>query len=553
MTNLFRLLQIMSVIAKYRLDELIPDLPGSGAAKKLLWLNPFRWFAKTSSEKHTRLRLAMEELGPVFIKLGQMLSTRKDLLTDEVADDLAKLQDQIPPFSSDEAVAIIEKELGKPIAQLFSSFNCNPLASASVAQVHAGTLNDGAEIVVKVIRPDIEKTIRRDVKLMAFFARLVERLWPEIKRFHPLEVVKQYEEVILGELDLSREASNTIRLKKNFENSDLLYVPQVYWDLTATNVMVMERIYGERVDDVEAMRQRGVNFEILAERGVEIFFTQVFRDNFFHADMHPGNIFVDTTNPEEPVYIAIDCAIVGTLSREERSLLARQLMAVLNQDYEQVALLLIDAGWVPKHTRASEFGQALRTVCDPIFEKPLNQIEFGPILIRLFRTARRYEMQALPQFVLLEKTLLHIEGLGRQLYPELDIWAIGRPLLEQWIREQMGPEAIMNELKRSVPAWLEHLPNLPQLAYDTLNQIKRQGDNQAAQAEQLRDLQLKLHRAKRKDYASIALGTTALVGAFLMSSGHLELPVISGMPMQSWILGVIGLGLVVPRLFGRTS
>ena len=552
MTSLFRLLQIIRVIAKYRLDELIPDLPGSGVVKKLMLLIPYRWFAPTQTEQYARLRLAMEELGPVFIKLGQMLSTRKDLLADDIADDLAKLQDQIPPFSSEDAVAIIEKELGKPIAQLFASFNRNPLASASVAQVHAGTLSDGAEIVVKVIRPDIEKTIRRDIKLMKFTAGLIERLWPELARFHPLAVVKEYEEVIFGELDLTREAGNTVQLKKNFSNSPLLYVPQIYWELTATNVMVMERIYGVRVDDVETLKQRGVDFEILAERGVEIFFTQVFRDNFFHADMHPGNIFVDTTNPEEPVYIAIDCAIVGTLSREERFLLARQLMAVLNQDYEQVALLLIEAGWVPKHTRASEFGMALRTVCDPIFEKPLDQIEFGPILIRLFRTARRFEMQALPQFVLLEKTLLHIEGLGRQLCPELDIWAIGRPLLEQWIREQMSPEAVMKELKRSVPAWLEHLPNLPQLAYDTLNQIKRQRESQEEQAEQLRRLQIKLYQARRKDYASILIGTTAIAGAFLMGSGHLELPALTGTPIQSWLLGIIGLGLVIPRLFGRS-
>jgi len=552
LTSLFRLFQILRVFAKYRLDELIPDVPGSSIVKKLFLLSPFRWFAPRQEEKYVRLRLAMLALGPVFIKLGQMLSTRKDLLEDDITNDLAKLQDQVPPFESSKAIAIIEKELGQSIGQLFATFESTPLASASVAQVHAGTLRSGEDIVVKVIRPDIHKVINRDIKLMKWVAGVAERLWPDLKRFHLLTVVEEYEETILGELDLTREAGNTVKLRKNFENSPLLYVPEVHWELTSMNVMVMERIYGVCVTDIDEMRRRGVNFETLAERGVEIFFTQVFRDNFFHADMHPGNIFVDTSDPENPVYIAIDCAIIGSLGRDEQFLLARQLLALLNQDYELVARLLIDAGWVPKHTRAHDFGVALRIVCEPIFEKPLDQIEFGPILVRLFRTARRFEMQALPQFVLLEKTLLHIEGLGRQLYPQLDIWAIGRPLLEQWIRAQMGPDAILKELKRNAPGWIEHLPNLPQLAYETLNQIKRQGESQAEQTAQLQQLHSKLYQARRKDYASVFIGTTALVGAILTSSGHLEMPALSSMPLQSWLLGLIGLGLVIPRLFGRT-
>ncbi len=545
MRRLARLLTIYTVLARYRLDQLLPDHAAGRLLKLLIRLHPAAWGASTDAHPWARARLAMEQLGPVFIKFGQLLSTRHDLLPETAIEDLSNLQDNVPPFSEQAAFDIIERELKAPVARLFGTLERKPLASASVAQVHAGTLPDGREIVVKVIRPGIERVVARDLDLLLTGARWLQRLGPETRRFHPVQVVTDYRHILLGELDLGQEAANGAQFRRNFAGSGLLYVPEIHWQLSTNKVLTMERVYGVPVSDIHSMQAAGVNLEYLSELGVEIFFTQVFRDNFFHADMHPGNVMVDIRDPDNPRYLSLDCAIVGTLSKAERFLLARQLMALLDKDYEQIALLMVEAGWVPPHTRIHEFQNALRTVLEPVLERPLHEIEFGPILIRLFQTARRFEMQALPQFVLLEKTLIHVEGLGRRLYPELDIWAIGRPLLEQWLRDQIGPGAIMQTIKRNGPALIEQIPHIPKLAWDALQEMRTLSKNQQALLQQVEERQLRL---RRRDRALTLLGLIGLGLGLLWAVQPQWVPDWSQTPAGAWIVGGIGLGLLLSRL-----
>jgi ubiquinone biosynthesis protein len=480
-----------------------------------------------------RLRCALEELGPVFIKFGQLLSTRRDLLPDEAMGELQKLQDQVPPFPDAEAIAAIETALGQPVERLFARFDRTPLAAASVAQVYTARLHEGDEVVVKVLRPEIEPIVQRDLALLLTGARILERCFPPVRRFHPVEVVTDYQHILLGELDLGQEAANAAQFRRNAEHSGLLYVPDIYWPYCRRNILVMERVYGVPVSAIETMQAAGVDLQELAEVGVEIFFTQVFRDNFFHADMHPGNVMVDIRDPARPRYLSLDCAIAGSLSRSERFLLARQLMAVLDRDYEQIALLLVQAGWVPNTTPIQPFAQALRSVLEPVIEKPLHNIEFGPILMRLFQTARRFDMHALPQFVLLEKTLIHVEGLGRQLYPELDIWTVGRPLLEGWIRDQVGPGALMQLVKRHAPGLIEQAPQLPALAWEALSELKSFNQNQQRILHQHR-MQLRQDRLRWL----AGLGVIAL--ACLWAIDPEWWPQWNAVPWQAWTLGVLG-------------
>lgn len=487
----------------------------------------------------------MEQLGPVFIKFGQLLSTRHDLLPEEAIADLSNLQDNVPPFGEQAAFDIIERELKGSIDDLYGSLERTPLASASVAQVHAGTLHDGREIVVKVIRPGIEKLVEQDLALLLTGADWLEKLAPETRRFHPVQVVKDYRHILMGELDLGQEAANAAQFRRNFEDSPLLYVPDIYWNLSTSKILTMERVFGVPVSDTESMRQAGVSMEHLSEIGVEIFFTQVFRDNFFHADMHPGNVLVSLKDPQNPQYISLDCAIVGTLSKEERFLLARQLMALLDKDYEQIAILMVEAGWVPAHIRIQEFQNALRTVLEPVLERPLHEIEFGPVLIRLFQTARRFEMQALPQFVLLEKTLIHVEGLGRQLYPELDIWEIGRPLLEQWIRDQIGPSAIMQTVKRNAPALIEQIPHIPKLAWDALQEMRKLSENQQKLLQQVEQRHL---GQMRRDRIITLLGLIGLGTGITWAINPDWLQNWQQVPLGAWISGGVGVTLLMTRL-----
>ncbi len=546
MKRVLRLLTIWSVFARHRLDQLLPEHhAATGLLKLIVRLHPAAWGASTTADPWARLRMALEQLGPMFIKFGQLLSTRHDLLPEAAIAELSCLQDRVPPFDEQAAIDIIEAELKHPVQELFGSLERKPLASASVAQVHAGTLKDGREIVVKVIRPGVEAIVEQDLDLLLTGARWLERVAPETQRFHPVRVVTDYRHILLGELDLGAEAANAAQFRRNFEDSPLLYVPEIHWNLSTPRVLTMERVYGVPISDVDTIKAAGVDMAQMSEIGLEIFFTQVFRDNFFHADMHPGNVLVSLTDPANPRYLSLDCAIAGTLSKSERFLLARQLMALLDKDYEQIALLMIEAGWVPAHIRVQDFQNALRSVLEPVLERPLHEIEFGPILIRLFQTARRFEMQALPQFVLLEKTLIHVEGLGRQLYPELDIWTIGRPLLEQWIRDQIGPSNILQSIKRNAPALAEALPHLPKMAWDALDELRKLSENQSLLMEKLEKRHL---QQLRRDRLITLLG---LVGVGLGISWGLHpawMPRWSEVPMGAWLMGGGGLVLLLNRL-----
>jgi ubiquinone biosynthesis protein len=536
-----RLLTIIRVIAKYRLDNLFDTLPMPWFARLLLCLLPWRYIYRSQLERGERLRLALEELGPIFVKFGQMLSTRQDLLPADIARELTKLQDQVPPFCGDEATRIVEKALGERVEQLFSAFDSTPLASASVAQVHTATLKTGEEVVVKVIRPGIDRIIRQDISLLFTLARLVQKVWEEGRRLRLVEVVAEYEKTIFDELDLRREAANGSQLKRNFENSPMLYVPEVYWDYTHRHVLVMERMYGIPVSDMEALRAQNTNFKLLAERGVETFFTQVFRDSFFHADMHPGNIFISYKTPDNPQYIALDCGIVGSLTPEDQNYLARNLLAFFKRDYKQVAQLHKDSGWVPPDTNVNEFETAIRSVCEPFFEKPLKDISFGHVLLGLFQTARRYNMEVQPQLVLLQKTLLNIEGLGRQLYPDLDLWQTAKPFLENWMRQRMGPRGLYRSLKARAPELIEQLPQMPQLFHDALQQVKRM--ETVRQQERLEGRE---QQRKRDKFQGLwrATGVAGVVAGVLLS-GLVPLSLLQEVPPHSWLLGVGGLLLCV--------
>lgn len=471
MINLARLLRILWVFSRYRLDTFLRLLALPAGIRFLLAIAPWRLFPQPDANRGERLRQAMEDLGPVFIKFGQILSTRRDLLPADMAEALAHLQDRVAPFDSDQARAIVEADLGAPIADNYSEFDQAPLASASVAQVHSARLLNGTAVVVKVIRPGIETIIRQDIRLLYLMARLLQRFWTEGPRLRPVEVIADYEKTIFDELDMQREAANASQLRRNFPDSPLIYVPAIHWPQTGRRVVTMERVSGIPIGNTAALHEAGVDMKVLAEKGVEIFFTQVFRDSFFHADMHPGNIFVDASNPANPQYIALDFGIVGTLGPTDKSYLARNLLAFFRRDYHQVAALHIQSGWIPADTRVDEFEAAIRTVCEPIFARPLSEISFGHFLLRLFEVARRFHMEVQPQLVLLQKTLLNVEGLGRQLYPDLDLWATAQPFLENWMQQQMGPPGVMRSLREHLPDWAEQAPEMPQLIHDALERM----------------------------------------------------------------------------------
>ncbi|MBL0547325.1 ubiquinone biosynthesis regulatory protein kinase UbiB [Aeromonas jandaei] len=516
-----RLYRIITILLERGIDELVParyqPWPGRLARRSLFWLKN----KQPDLSRGARIRLAFEALGPIFIKFGQMLSTRRDLLPPDIAEELALLQDRVPPFCGQAARQQIERSLGCPIETLFDDFDETPLASASIAQVHTARLKEsGREIVIKVIRPDIEPVIDADLRLMRALARLVARFVPQSARLRPIEVVEEYRKTILDELNLMREAANAIQLRRNFTGSEALYVPEIITDLCREQVLVMERIYGIPVSDIAALEANGTNMKLLAERGVEVFFTQVFRDSFFHADMHPGNIFVSYEHPENPLWIGIDCGIVGTLNREDKRYLAENFLAFFNRDYRRVAELHVESGWVPADTKVDEFEFAIRTVLEPIFEKPLSEISFGHVLLNLFNTARRFHMAVQPQLVLLQKTLLYVEGLGRQLYPQLDLWQTAKPFLENWMHEQVGPKSVLNAIKEKAPFWAEKLPELPELVYETLRQTRHQQHHFDQMFAEFR------RHSRRQGQASYLLGVGAsllLAGVFLLTQKqHIE-------------------------------
>ncbi len=533
-----RLYRIITILLEQGIDELVParyqPWPGRLARRSLFWLKN----KQPDLSRGARIRLAFEALGPIFIKFGQMLSTRRDLLPPDIAEELALLQDRVPPFCGQAARQQIELSLGCPIETLFDDFDETPLASASIAQVHTARLKEsGREIVIKVIRPDIEPVIEADLRLMQALARLVARFVPQSARLRPIEVVEEYRKTILDELNLMREAANAIQLRRNFTGSEALYVPEIITDLCREQVLVMERIYGIPVSDIPALEANGTNMKLLAERGVEVFFTQVFRDSFFHADMHPGNIFVSYEHPENPLWIGIDCGIVGTLNREDKRYLAENFLAFFNRDYRRVAELHVESGWVPADTKVDEFEFAIRTVLEPIFEKPLSEISFGHVLLNLFNTARRFHMTVQPQLVLLQKTLLYVEGLGRQLYPQLDLWQTAKPFLENWMHEQVGPKSVLNAIKEKAPFWAEKLPELPELVYETLRQTRHQQRHFDQMFAEFR------RHSRRQGQARYLLGVGAsllLAGVFLLTQKqHIEWdkPVSPVQPSAGWSAG----------------
>ena len=528
-----RLLRIQRVVIRYRLDDLLFDLPLPWWLMALRHVMPWRWLPRKPLDlsRGARLRLALQDLGPIFIKFGQLLSTRRDLLPEDIADELMKLQDRVPPFDPQKAVALIEEQLGAKISEVFSRFDVEPLASASVAQVHAAKLKSGEEVVVKVVRPGLKPIIAQDLAWLFLIARGAERVSADARLLHPVEVVNDYEKTIYDELDLLREAANASQLKRNFEGSDMMYVPQVYWDWCRPKVLVMERIYGIQVTDLATLADQRTDMKMLAERGVEIFFTQVFRDSFFHADMHPGNIFVSTVKPWSPQYIAIDCGIVGSLTPEDQDYLARNLFAFFKRDYRRVAQLHIDSGWVPAHTKLNEFEAAIRTVCEPIFEKPLKDISFGQVLMRLFQTARRFNMEVQPQLVLLQKTLLNIEGLGRQLYPDLDLWSTAQPFLERWMRERVSPKTLLQNLHGQV----EQIPHLAGMTRDLLERM-----SQPHLADPPSPWQ-----QKGDGWALRLLGAGLLAGGATLAAGAVSLSAPAAWP--AWLMLAAGLYLIVRR------
>jgi ubiquinone biosynthesis protein len=520
----FRLIRIQRILVKYGLDEIISATHLLRPLRFFFYLAPRR--RDRSAPQGERIRLALEELGPIFVKFGQAISTRRDLLPPDIANELAKLQDAVPPFPTEQALAILETAYDQPVDAVFKRFDREPLAAASIAQVHTAALPDGKEVVVKVLRPGVQEKIEQDLEVMRTVAALAARYWEHGKRLKPLEVVSEYEQTIFDELDLMREAGNAAQLKRNFAGSDMLYVPEIYWDYCRPEVLVQERIHGIPISDMAALRAAGTNIEKLAENGVEIFFTQVFRHNFFHADMHPGNIFVIVEDPENPKYAAVDFGIVGTLNPEDKQYLAENFLAFFERDYYRIAKLHLDSGWVPEDARIDQLETAVRTVCEPIFNKPLAEISFAQVLMRLFRVAQRFNVEIQPQLILLHKTLFNIEGLGRELYPELDIFKTARPVLRQWMDEQVGARAMIDDLRENLPQLRQALRELPGVIRELSERAKAGDlalDLRSAEIERIR---AELEGQRRQRYWLVVATTSLLAGTLVLTL--YSSPVIGG-------------------------
>ena len=531
---LVRLVHIQRVLLRHRLDDLVRATHLYRPLRLVLLLSPGIWLARRRARtRGENLRLALIELGPIFVKFGQAVSTRRDLLPPDIADELAKLQDRVPPFAGRLARASLERSYGRPLTELFATFDETPLAAASIAQVHAATLPGGQEVIVKVLRPDMRAQIERDLALFYALARLAQKYWPESRRVRPLEVVAEYEKTVLDELDLMREAANASQLKRNFAGSDLLHVPEVYWDYCRVDVLVTERIHGVVISDMQQLRALGTDLRKLAENGVRIFFTQVFKHNFFHADMHPGNIFVLVEDPANPRYAAVDFGIIGSLDVRDQYYLASNFLAVLDRDYRRVATLHVESGWVPPGTRIAEMESAVRTVCEPIFNRPLKEISYGHVLLRLFEIARRFDMVIQPQLILLQKTLINVEGLGRELYPDLDVWSTAGPVLRAWMRERAGPRAMLHNLRSHLPDMLESLSELPAVIKDAVRQARGGRTGVRLDESVSHSLARILERSARRREA-------VTIGAAILLGGLVWLAVDRGFAWPGWGMLVLG-------------
>ena len=508
--NILRLITIQRILVGYRLDELLDKVPVLKSFKYFFILLP-RKISKNSSLGE-RIRKALEELGPIFVKFGQVVSTRRDLLPEEIANELAKLQDQVTPFSKSQALEILDTAYDKSIDQIFEKIDDEPLAAASIAQVHSAKLSDGKDVIIKILRPNIQTQIVKDISALYIIARSLENFWSESEQVKPTEIVKEYEKTIINELDLKREAANAARLKKNFSKSEMLYVPEIYWDYCRTNILVQERIYGTPIRDIDTLKKQKTNIKALAENGVEIFFTQVFRHNFFHADMHPGNIFVQIEDPDFPKYAAVDFGIIGTLTKDDQYYLAENFLAFFEGDYNKIAQLHIDSGWVPSETRVDEFEIAIRTVCEPIFNKPLSDISFANVLISLFNTARQFNMEVQPQLILLQKTLFNIEGLGRQLYPELDLWKTAYPVLKVWMNEQIGFKSVASDFKKNLPLFRQTARDFPKI----IKRFSSQAEIENKNRQNIAELKKQFIRQKEQ-FFFLAIGATLFMSGILVN------------------------------------
>lgn len=523
MPPLTRILVLAHVVCRYRLLSLLPPHPLRPLLMGVQFLVPSSWAGTGKLDEGERLRLALQRLGPIFIKFGQLLATRRDVLPPQWIQALSQLQDQVAPFDGEHARAMIEADLPQPLDQVFRHFDTTPLASASVAQVHPAVLADGTDVVVKVLRPDVEKRVERDLKLMWFGARTLERLSRQARYFHPVRVVRDYQQVIRGELDLTQEARNSEAMRRHFLFSTLLHIPAVHLALSSRRVMVSDRIHGIPVNDIERIRDAGIDPKQLAERGVEIFFAQVFRHNLFHADMHPGNIFVNPEHPESPQYLAVDCAIAGRLSQHDLSVLGRMVLAVMREDYPSLVDQVIRAGWTRGPIDRQRFEQDVVAIIEPVRSASLEQLEFAPLVLSIFDLARTYHIEAPVQYILLMKTLVHIEGLGRSIYPQLDIWTVGRPLLEHWMLEAYGPTATIRKLRNRLPEWAAQLPDMPDLLHDALETLRDQPHHQA-RLEQSMARRLRSHRRRLlAGFAGLGLGLAAAADVFA-GDGQLAWP-----------------------------
>jgi ubiquinone biosynthesis protein len=536
---LARLLQIQRVLLKHGLDDFVRATHLYRPLRFVFFLSPGIWFERRRrASRGERLRLALEELGPIFVKFGQAVSTRRDLLPPDIADELAKLQDRVPPFPGSVARATIERAYGRPVTEVFAEFDEAPLAAASIAQVHVARLLDGSEVVVKVLRPGMRLSIERDIEVLYALAALAHAYWNEARRLRPLEIVREYEKTILDELDLMREAANAAQLRRNFAGSGLLYVPQIHWDYCRLEVMVMERIHGVPISDMERLRAAGTDIAKLAENGVRIFFTQVFRHNFFHADMHPGNIFVLLADPRDPRYAAVDFGIMGTLDPDDQHYLAENFLAVFDRDYRRVALLHVESGWVPPGTRVDEMESAVRTVLEPIFNRPLKDVSFGNILVRLFEISRRFNMEVQPQLILLQKTLLNVEGLGRDLYPELDIWQTASPILREWMRERLSVRQVLKDLRRQMPELMEVVRTMPALLQGAVQRARSGRLRLEVTSADLEAVKDEIRRTSRRQDA-------IRIGAAILFGGLVWVGLAGGEGWPGWALSGFGVAWLV--------
>tara|TARA_B100001769_G_scaffold266453_1_gene252766 strand:+ start:3213 stop:4868 length:1656 start_codon:yes stop_codon:yes gene_type:complete len=542
MQQFFRLLAIQKVLISHGLDEIIFATHLFRPIRFLFYIFPWNWFNHTSIPRAKRIRNMLEDLGPIYVKFGQILSTRRDLIPEDIANEFAELQDNVAPFSGEIARKIIEDAYHCRINDVFLEFDEVPFASASVAQVHSAKLKDGRDFIIKVIRPGIDVIIKKDLDLLKLLARKAEKYNKNAKSLKFTGVIEEFERTIFNELDLQREASNASQLYRNFENEDCYYVPKINWELTKRNVLAIERVDGIPIRDIEALNAANIDLKCLAEFGVKIFFTQVFRDNFFHADMHPGNIFVAPGNSKEsPIIKVIDFGIMCSLTEYDQYYLANNLMAFLNHDYHRVAILHIKSGWVPKETRVDELEAAIRTVCEPLLDRPIHEISLGELLQRLFEIARSFEVEIMPQLILLQKTIINIEGIGRQLYPELNLWETARPEMERWMKERVSVTAIMKRLMLNLPAVIEKLPELPNKIIDLIDKLHDGKIEMENKSEEIHKLRIDINKHNRRTIMSVIGSGLILSSSIIYALNNTTHGIFLTIPSISWILGLFGL------------